>query len=212
MSIKNEDVVKEFGRPRAINLVQEREYHWKSNNVGMKMQDLWGELHDKYNIIHIPLLDQQHFHQDVKEVAEKANTKDEFNRLMAERSWSHHEQLAEEFNALFNRIAANPSKLISPSLWALCLLFSRDRSLSNLHTVFSTLLQGPETSSSLPSPTPTPPRATSGLEHLFRKKTTRRARSERPTTGKDDRYNLRPRPAGTSQRKYHIRNTRKQHT
>ncbi|KAI0548139.1 hypothetical protein F4679DRAFT_334643 [Xylaria curta] len=214
-SSEKDSVVKELGRPRKIDLYAEPEYHWPAWKFGMTMHELWGELHDQYNTLRIPIQCQRAFHLDVKELATKASTREEFFHLMDERSQDRFKEVKQAVEDISLTFIGDPRRFIINGLWRPFLDFARATSAADL-VVFLSKLQEPEKAPEAKTAALTPPASLPApnsspfvSDPSPRKKTRCRARLQRQTTDEVVRYNLRPRPAGTSQRKQLRKSPRK---
>ncbi|KAI1739810.1 hypothetical protein F4680DRAFT_136264 [Xylaria scruposa] len=214
-SSEKDSVVKELGRPRAIDLYEEPQFHWPAWKFGMTMHELWQDLHDEYNTLRIPIQCQRAFHLDVKELATKASTREEFFRLMDERSQDRFEEVKQAVEDISMDFIGDPGRFTNEGLWRPFLDFARATSAADL-VVFLSKLQEPEEApeaktgtltlpASLPAPDSSPHDPPSVSDPSPRRKTRCRACLQRQTTNEVVRYNLRPRPAGTSQRKEQLR-------
>ncbi|KAI0855140.1 hypothetical protein F4860DRAFT_54026 [Xylaria cubensis] len=223
-SSEKDSVVKELGRPREIDFLHEREYHWPAWKFGMAMDELWGELHDQYNTLRIPIQCQRAFHLDVKELATKASTRKQFFRLMDERSQDRFKEVKQAIADISIDFIGDPGRFVIEGLWSPFLDFARATSAADLIIFLSNLEKPEETPEAKtaaptllasllapdPSPrdalaqtvAPTPPAYPPPVSNPLSYKKTR-CRGQ--TIDKIVRYNLRPRPAGTSQRKEQLR-------
>ncbi|KAI1166982.1 hypothetical protein F5B18DRAFT_648000 [Nemania serpens] len=137
--IENEKVVKELGRPHEINLWEEPEYHWPAWKFDMDMPELWQSLHDDYNTLRFPILGQRAFHLDVNELATKAKTREEFFRLMDERSWARFREVEQALEDTATDFYMTPSRFINENLWFEFLKLMRAQSFADLLVFFSAL-------------------------------------------------------------------------
>ncbi|KAI1202790.1 hypothetical protein F5X97DRAFT_189652 [Nemania serpens] len=164
--VENEKAVKELGRPREINLWEEREYHWPAWKFDMDMSELWQGLHDEYNTLRFPIQCQRAFHLDINELATKSKTREEFLRLMDERSWARFREVKQALDDTSADLFMTPSQFVSEGLWSAFFDLIRTSSASNLIIFFSALQfpkKAPEVEvaplippGSLPIPEPSP--------------------------------------------------------
>jgi hypothetical protein len=112
---------------------------WPAWKFGMKRDDLFTTLHDKYNTITFTLQDVEAFHHDVYELSCEANTKDEFHSLMAERQRQRSRELSESLESLAVEIIANPM-LMGTEQWQQALQLFRTKSYDSIVRYFGSYL------------------------------------------------------------------------
>ncbi|KAI1119260.1 hypothetical protein F5Y14DRAFT_397173 [Nemania sp. NC0429] len=141
--VENKKAVKELGRPREVDLYEEQDYHWPSWKFDMEMEELYRGLHDEYNTLRFPILSPRAFHLDVKELATKAKTREEFHRLLDERSWARFKEVRQALDDLGIDFYMSPDGFVTPpDLWFEFLKLMRARSFSDL-IIFLSKLQAP---------------------------------------------------------------------
>ncbi|KAI1500237.1 hypothetical protein F5X99DRAFT_386902 [Biscogniauxia marginata] len=112
---------------------------WPAWKFGMKRDDLFTKLHDRYNTIAFSLQDPEAFHHDVCEISNTANTTDEFHRMLADRKQLRLRELNESLESASLEIIANP-KLIGTQQWQHALQLFRTRSFDSLVRYFASYL------------------------------------------------------------------------
>ena len=112
---------------------------WPAWKFGMKRDDLFTTLHDKYNTFSVSLCDPEAFHHDVYELSTEAATADEFHRLMAGRQQQRVRELNESLESLAVEIIANPD-LIGTEQWQHCLQLFRTKSYDSIVRYFASYL------------------------------------------------------------------------
>jgi len=114
-------------------------WQWPAWKFGMKRDDLFTKLHDKYNTLSTPIQDREAFHHDVYEISSLASSKDEFHRLLADRKQQRLDELNRGLESASVEIIANPT-LIGTEQWQYALQLFRARSLDSLVRYFSSYL------------------------------------------------------------------------
>ncbi|KAF4504050.1 hypothetical protein G6O67_008669 [Ophiocordyceps sinensis] len=73
--------------PPLVDFEQEPQYRWPFWEVGCQEEDLFGELHQRFNTTPYPayIQDPESFHRDVLEIARQAHDKDDFFARMQRR-------------------------------------------------------------------------------------------------------------------------------
>ncbi|KAL1838536.1 hypothetical protein VTJ49DRAFT_2534 [Mycothermus thermophilus] len=112
---------------------------WPFWKFGLKRDDLFGSLHDRYNTIPSPILDPQAFHHDVYEISQTARDADEFHRLLQARKQQRLHELNETLESAAFEIIANPS-LIGTDQWGHAVQLFRTKSLDSLVRYYASYL------------------------------------------------------------------------
>lgn len=112
---------------------------WPAWKFGMKRDDLFTTLHDKYNTFTNTIQDPEAFHHDVYEISHDAETVDEFHRMMADRQRMRFRELNETLETLAVEIIANP-KLIGSEQWQHALQLFRTKSYDSIVRYFASYL------------------------------------------------------------------------
>jgi hypothetical protein len=99
----------------AIDFRFSLEWRWPGWKLGMDFEDLFTTLHQQYNIGTIHVQDFEAFHHDVDELCRQAKTRDEFHKLMAERSDLRRRELMEAFESVAVQLIARPLLLEAPA-------------------------------------------------------------------------------------------------
>ncbi|KAL2168331.1 hypothetical protein VTG60DRAFT_7375 [Thermothelomyces hinnuleus] len=112
---------------------------WPFWKFGLKKDDLFGTLHDRYNTFASPILDPEAFHHDVYEISQQANSTDEFHRLLNARKEQRLRELNETLESAALEIIANPS-LIGTEQWQHAVQLFRTKSLDSLVRYYASYL------------------------------------------------------------------------
>ncbi|KAL2159356.1 hypothetical protein VTH06DRAFT_2359 [Thermothelomyces fergusii] len=112
---------------------------WPFWKFGLKKDDLFGTLHDRYNTFSSPILDPEAFHHDVYEIAQQADSTDEFHRLLNSRKEQRLRELNETLESAAVEIIANPS-LIGTEQWQHAVQLFRTKSLDSLVRYYASYL------------------------------------------------------------------------
>ncbi|KAK3187105.1 hypothetical protein K4F52_004006 [Lecanicillium sp. MT-2017a] len=112
---------------------------WPAWKFGMKREDLFTTLHDKYNTFTFTLQDPEAFHHDVYELSCQADTEDEFHSLMADRQRLRSRELNESLESLAVEIIANPM-LMGTEQWQHALQLFRTKSYDSIVRYFGSYL------------------------------------------------------------------------
>ncbi|KAK4249258.1 hypothetical protein C7999DRAFT_12903 [Corynascus novoguineensis] len=112
---------------------------WPFWKFGLKKDDLFGSLHDRYNTIPSPILDPEAFHHDVYEISQQASSTDEFHRLLNARKEQRLRELNETLESAAFEIIANPS-LIGTEQWQHAVQLFRTKSLDSLVRYYASYL------------------------------------------------------------------------
>lgn len=118
-------------------------WSWPAWKFGLKRDDLFTSLHDRYNTFTFSLQDPEAFHADVCEVSHDADTLDEFHRLMADRRQQRLRELHDSLESLAVEIIANP-KLMDSEHWNYAVQLFRTKSFDSLVRYFASYLPTPE--------------------------------------------------------------------
>ncbi|PNY24356.1 Uncharacterized protein TCAP_05706 [Tolypocladium capitatum] len=112
---------------------------WPAWKFGMKRDDLFTTLHDRYNTFSYTLQDPEAFHHDVYEISRDADTSEQFHRLMADRQQQRLRELNESLETLAVEIIANP-KLMGSAQWQHALQMFRTKSYDSIVRYFASYL------------------------------------------------------------------------
>ncbi|KAL2150994.1 hypothetical protein VTH82DRAFT_6092 [Thermothelomyces myriococcoides] len=112
---------------------------WPFWKFGLKKDDLFGTLHERYNTFASPILDPEAFHHDVYEIAQQASNTDEFHRLLNARKEQRLRELNETLESAAFEIIANPS-LINTEQWQHAVQLFRTKSLDSLVRYYASYL------------------------------------------------------------------------
>ncbi len=115
---------------------------WPFWKFGLKKDDLFTKLHDRYNTFPSSIQDPEAFHHDVFEISHEADSPEEFYRLLADRKQQRLRELNESLESAALEIIANPS-LIGTDQWQHALQLFRTKSWIPLVRYFASYL--PET-------------------------------------------------------------------
>lgn len=114
-------------------------WSWPFWKFGLKRDDLFGSLHDKYNTVPSPILDPEAFHHDVYEISQQAGSTDEFHRLLDARKQQRLRELNETLESAAFEIIANPS-LIGTDQWQHAVQLFRTKSLDSIVRYYASYL------------------------------------------------------------------------
>ncbi|KAI1652811.1 hypothetical protein F4813DRAFT_290819 [Daldinia decipiens] len=114
-------------------------WSWPAWKFGMKRDELFTGLHDRYNTIAFSIQDPEAFHHDVYEISNTASTVDEFHRMLADRKQLRLNELNQSLESASVEIIANPS-LIGTQQWQYALQLFRTKSLDSLVRYFASYL------------------------------------------------------------------------
>lgn len=112
---------------------------WPFWKFGLKKDDLFTTLHDRYNTFASSIQDPEAFHHDVWECSHEARSTDEFHELLASRREQRLRELNDSLESASLEIIANPS-LIGTEQWPLALQLFRSKSLDSLVRYFYSYL------------------------------------------------------------------------
>ncbi|KAK5992590.1 hypothetical protein PT974_06004 [Cladobotryum mycophilum] len=112
---------------------------WPAWKFGMKRDDLFTTLHDRYNTFSYTLQDPEAFHHDVYEISHIADTTEEFHRFMADRQRQRITELHESLESLAVEIIANP-KLMGTDQWQHAVQLFRTKSFDSIVRYFASYL------------------------------------------------------------------------
>lgn len=112
---------------------------WPAWKFGMKRDDLFTTLHDRYNTFSCSLQDPEAFHHDVYEASRDADTAEEFHRLMADRKRQRVEELHVSLESLAVEIIANPD-LMASDQWQYALQLFRTKSFDSIVRFFGSYI------------------------------------------------------------------------
>ena len=112
---------------------------WPAWKFGMKRDDLFTTLQDRYNTFTFTLQDPEAFHHDVSEISHDAETPEEFHRLMADRQRQRQRELSQSLETLAVEIIANP-KLMGSEQWQHALQLFRTKSYDSIVRYFASYL------------------------------------------------------------------------
>ncbi|AEO69892.1 uncharacterized protein THITE_2120656 [Thermothielavioides terrestris NRRL 8126] len=114
-------------------------WSWPYWKFGLKRDDLFNTLHDRYNTVPSPILDPEAFHHDVYEISHQADSVDELHRLLQARKQQRLRELNETLESASFEIIANPT-LIGTEQWQHAVQLFRTRSLDSLVRLFASYL------------------------------------------------------------------------
>ena len=114
-------------------------WNWPFWKFGLKKDDLFGPLHDRYNTVPSPILDPEAFHHDVYELSNQAASADELHRLLDARKQQRLRELNETLESAAFEIIANP-ELIGTEQWHHAVQLFRTKSLDSLVRYFASYL------------------------------------------------------------------------
>ncbi|RSM02853.1 hypothetical protein CEP52_007756 [Fusarium oligoseptatum] len=73
-------------KPPRVNFEEQAEYRWPFWKLGLEEDDLFGDLHERFNTVPMFIQDPNAFHRDVNEIARKSlNQQDFYSRLQQRR-------------------------------------------------------------------------------------------------------------------------------
>ncbi|UNI23303.1 hypothetical protein JDV02_009133 [Purpureocillium takamizusanense] len=119
--------------------MDDMDWAWPFWKFGMKKDDLYTTLHDRYNTFTSTIQDPEAFHHDVFEISHDADTAEQFHGLLAARRQQRLRELNESLEALAVEIIANP-KLIGTEQWQHALQLFRTRSYDSIVRYFASYL------------------------------------------------------------------------
>ena len=114
-------------------------WSWPAWKFGLKRDDLFTSLHDRYNTFSYTIQDPEAFHHDVYEISRDADSSDEFHRLMADRQRQRLHELHESLESLAVEIIANPT-LMASDQWQHALQLFRTKSYDSIVRFFASYL------------------------------------------------------------------------
>ncbi|CAH0033632.1 unnamed protein product [Clonostachys rhizophaga] len=117
----------------------DRSWLWPAWKFGLAYEDIFHTLHNQHNTVEIPLQDFRAFYYDVRELAAKASTRDELDRLLCERKQSRSTELLKAFDDAALQLAGDPSSLPG-GMWVPSVELFRTRSLASLVMFFAGFL------------------------------------------------------------------------
>lgn len=112
---------------------------WPAWKFGMKREEIFTTLQERYNTITSSIQDPEAFHHDVYEISHAATSPDEFHRLLADRKEQRIRELNSTLESASFEIIANPS-LIGTEQWQFAVQLFRTRSLDSLVRYFASYL------------------------------------------------------------------------
>ncbi|RYP15368.1 hypothetical protein DL765_005759 [Monosporascus sp. GIB2] len=112
---------------------------WPAWKFGMKREELFTTLHDRYNTVTFSVQDPEAFHHDVYEISNVATTPVEFHRLLSDRKEQRIRELNGSLESASFEIISNPS-LIGTQQWQYAVQLFRTRSLDSLVRYFASYL------------------------------------------------------------------------
>ncbi|TWU71812.1 hypothetical protein ED733_001120 [Metarhizium rileyi] len=101
-----------------IDFDEQPQYRWPSWRVDYKLEDLFGELHEKFNTVPIFIQDPDAFHHDVAELAGDAPSKEVFLAKLQERKSQRLEELRNFEENLTALIITGFNRLLDPQMKA----------------------------------------------------------------------------------------------
>ncbi|KYK57477.1 hypothetical protein DCS_04487 [Drechmeria coniospora] len=115
------------------------DWAWPAWKFGMKRDDLFSTLHERYNTFSYAIQDPEAFHHDVYELSRHADTSEQFHRLMADRQQLRLRELNESLETLAVEIIANP-KLMGSEQWQHAIQMFRTKSYDSIVRYFASYL------------------------------------------------------------------------
>ncbi|KAH7309000.1 hypothetical protein B0I35DRAFT_515361 [Stachybotrys elegans] len=97
--------------PRVPDLVEEPQYHWPAESIGLEENDLFGHLHERFNTTRIFIQAPESFHRDVSEIVRQADDKEHFYRLMEERKKVRLDQLTKAHTSITAKLGTGYGQL-----------------------------------------------------------------------------------------------------
>ncbi|WAO94749.1 Hypothetical protein NCS54_01234700 [Fusarium falciforme] len=89
-------------KPPRVNFEEQAEYRWPFWKLGLQEDDLFGDLHERFNTVPMFIQDPDAFHHDVNEIAHQALDKEDFYARLQKRR----DQRVEELLDMENKIGA----------------------------------------------------------------------------------------------------------
>ncbi|RMJ15129.1 hypothetical protein BHE90_002693 [Fusarium euwallaceae] len=87
-------------KPPRVNFEEQAEYRWPFWKLGLQEDDLFGDLHERFNTVPMFIQDPDAFHHDVNEIARQSlNKEDLYSRLQQRR-----DQRLDELKDMNNKI------------------------------------------------------------------------------------------------------------
>lgn len=115
------------------------DWAWPAWKFGMRRDDLFTSLHERYNTFTYSLQDPEAFHHDVYELSIDADTPEQFHRLMADRQQQRLRELNESLDTLAVEIIANP-KLMGSDQWLHAVQLFRTKSYDSIVRYFASYI------------------------------------------------------------------------
>ncbi|RDA90271.1 hypothetical protein CP533_1488 [Ophiocordyceps camponoti-saundersi (nom. inval.)] len=115
------------------------DWTWPAWKFGLRRDDLFTTLHDRYNTFTFAIQDPQAFHSDVNEISYEADTAEDFYRLLNVRRQQRLCELNESLKELAIEIIANP-KLMADEQWQHALQLFRTKSYDSIVRYFASYL------------------------------------------------------------------------
>ncbi|PHH86665.1 hypothetical protein CDD83_9914 [Cordyceps sp. RAO-2017] len=115
------------------------DWAWPAWKFGMRKDDLFTTLHDRYNTFTFTLQDPEAFHHDVYEISRDADTAEQFHRLLAGRQQQRLRELNDSLETLAVEIVGNP-KLVGSDQWQHAVQLFRTRSYDSIVRYFASYL------------------------------------------------------------------------
>jgi hypothetical protein len=117
----------------------DRSWLWPAWKFGLAYEDIFHTLHYQHNTVEIPLQDFKAFYYDVRELAAKASTREELDRLLSERKQSRSIELLKAFDDAALQLAGDPS-LLPDGMWVPSVELFHTLSLASLVMLFAGFL------------------------------------------------------------------------
>ncbi|RSL95051.1 hypothetical protein CDV31_014065 [Fusarium ambrosium] len=114
----------------------DRSWLWPAWKFGLEPDDLFHALHYQHNTVEIPLQDFTAFLYDVRELAGEASSRDELDRLLAERKQQRTKELLQAFRDAAIQVTGRP-QLLPDGMWVPSVRMFRTRSLASLVMLFA---------------------------------------------------------------------------
>ena len=116
------------------------QYRWPCTKVGFKLEDVFGELHERFNTAPMFLQDPDAFHHDVAEIAHLARDQSDFLAQLQERRDQRLTELKRIFDKIATLLLCGHARKEDESHMQSLLLLSRNASLDSLVGLCATFL------------------------------------------------------------------------
>ncbi|RDA86883.1 hypothetical protein CP532_1378 [Ophiocordyceps camponoti-leonardi (nom. inval.)] len=115
------------------------DWTWPAWKFGLRRDDLFTTLHDRYNTFTFAIQNPEAFHLDVSEIAHEADTADDFYRLLNTRRQQRLCELNESLKTVACEIIGNP-RLMADEQWQYALQLFRAKSYDSIIRYFASYL------------------------------------------------------------------------